>query len=60
MRYPVNRFEVRPTPAEIRKVVEYHETFQNEYCKVWLADGSKKVFKNDVPVVHYYSGDNKS
>jgi hypothetical protein len=56
MKRPINRFEVRPTPAEIKEVAEYHEAFQEDYCKVWLADGSKRIFKNDMPIVNYYSG----
>ena len=56
MKRPINRFEVRPTPAEIKEVAEYHEAFQEDYCKVWLADGSKRLFKNDIPIVSYYSG----
>lgn len=55
MERPINRFEVRPTQAEIEKMAEYHEAFQEDYCKVWLADGSKRIFKNDMPIVNYYS-----
>ena len=57
MKRPINRFEVRPTPAEIKEVAKYHEAFQEDYCKAWLADGSKRLFKNDMPIVSYYSGE---
>lgn len=57
MKRPINRFEVRPTPAEIKEVAKYHEAFQEDYCKVWFDDGSKRLFKNDMPIVSYYSGE---
>lgn len=60
MKRPINHFEVRPTPAEIKEVAKYHEAFQEDYCKVWFDDGSKRLFKNDMPIVSYYSGGQKS
>ena len=54
MKYYIKHFRVRPTQAEIKEVVKYHEAFQ-DYCKVWLEDGTTKLFDNDTPIVHYFS-----
>ncbi len=60
MKRPTHCFEVRPTLAEIKEVAKYHEAFQEDYCKAWLADGSKRLFKNDMPIVNYYSDGQES
>lgn len=55
MKYHTKQFKSKPTQAEINKAADAHEIVQ-DYCKVWLADGTKKYFKNDMPVLGYYSG----
>ena len=40
-----------------KKTTEYHLSHYTDYCKVWYDDGSKEIFKNDIPVC-YYNGDN--
>ena len=51
------KFDHKPTAKEIKKTTEYHLSNYTDYCKVWYDDGSKEIFKNDIPVC-YYNGDN--
>ena len=51
------KFDHIPTAKEIKKTTEYHLSHYTDYCKVWYDDGSKEIFKNDIPVCNY-NGDN--
>ena len=58
-KYIVEHFKERPTQKEIRIIEKYHATFQ-DYCRVWLSDGSIRIYQNDTPKVHYFSNGHHS
>lgn len=58
-RYVIKHFKEKPTKKEIREVEKYHATFQ-DYCRVWLEDGSIRIYQNDTSKVCYFSNGPRS
>ena len=55
MQYIIPYFKDKPTAKDVRKAVEYHDTFE-DYCRVWLNNGVVQEYENNIPVVrHYYN-----
>ena len=55
MKYTIPYFKDKPTTKDIRKAIEYHDTF-TDYCRVWLNNGVVQEYENNIPVVqHLYN-----
>lgn len=42
-----------PTQKEIDKFVKHHKTHYCDYCRVWFADGTTRVYYNTEPNLLY-------